>query len=241
MGSTISALLAKENGLRFDCIFADTLIESKWLYEGLDQLEKAIGQPIYKVKDGRDPWDVFVDKRYIGNTRTAHCSTELKTVPVRNWIYKTSTPNDILVLGMDWTEQDRIERAQERWHIPVTSLLNKFNCPRYEWDGILARYGLKKSLMYKLGFLHDNCGGFCVKAGLAQFKMLLLNFPEIYAYHERRMNEVLAAIPTARPFLRKTIDGEKRYLTLTQFREMIEDESINIDAFDMGGCGCFTD
>ena len=48
------------------------------------------------------------------NTRTAHCSTELKTVPVKKWLDENAKPDDPLVLGMDWSEMDRIERASEK-------------------------------------------------------------------------------------------------------------------------------
>lgn len=242
-GSAISALIAYENNLDFNLIFADTLIEDEDLYRFNKDIAKAVGKEIIYVKDGRTPWDVYVDKRWIGNTRTAHCSTELKTKPVRAWLDANSNPDDPLVIGMDWTEMDRIERAQKNWNPrPVVSLLNQFNVSRHEFDGILKRHGVEEPRLYKLGYEHNNCGGFCVKAGLVQFERLYRTMPERYAWHEKQMIIATDKIgDTAKPFLRKQIDGVTNYLTLTEFREWIESKTPELDMFDAGGCGCFTD
>jgi 3'-phosphoadenosine 5'-phosphosulfate sulfotransferase (PAPS reductase)/FAD synthetase len=111
LGSGISALLAFENNLDFNLIFADTLIEDSDLHRFNADIARVVGKDIVTVTDGRTPWDVYVDKKWIGNSRTAHCSTELKTKPVRAWLDVNSNPSDPLVLGMDWSEMDRIERA----------------------------------------------------------------------------------------------------------------------------------
>lgn len=236
-------MTALENGLEFNLIFADTLIEDEDLYRFNADIAKACQKEIITLTDGRTPWDVFIDKRWIGNTRTAHCSTELKTKPVRAWLDDNSAPDDPLVLGMDWSELDRIERAQKNWTPrPVVSLLNDFKVSREQFDGILARHGIKKPRLYSMGYEHNNCGGFCCKAGLKQFERLLLTNPERYAYHEAEMNRALAAIgPTARPFLRQVTDSVTDYLTLTEFRERMENDNMQIPLFDLTGCGCFTD
>lgn len=242
MGSAISALVAFERGLNFNLIFADTKIEGAELHRFKNQVAAACQKEIITVTDGRTPWDVYIDKRYIGNTRTAHCSTELKTKPVKAWLDENADPSDPLVLGMDWSEMDRIERAQKNWDRPVISLLNQFNISRAEYDFILAKYRIRKSSAYKQGFGHDNCGGFCCKAGLVQFERLLRTNPEAYRYHESEMERAMDSIgPTARPFLRTTVDGELKYLTLKEFRHRIEAGTAELPMFDEQGCGCFTD
>ncbi|HBT58901.1 MAG TPA: hypothetical protein DEA92_17490, partial [Pseudomonas sp.] len=76
------------------------LIEDEDLYRFADEIAEAVGKPIIRVVDGRTPWDVYIDSRWIGNTRTAHCSTELKTKPVMAWLEENANPDDPLVLGM---------------------------------------------------------------------------------------------------------------------------------------------
>ena len=243
MGSAVSALTALENNLEFNLIFADTLIEDEDLYRFNEDIARACGKKIITLTDGRTPWDVFIDKRWIGNSRTAHCSTELKTKPVRAWLDKNSDPLDPMVLGMDWSELDRIERAQKNWQPrPVVSLLNDYKVDRAKFDSILNRHGIKKPRLYTQGYEHNNCGGFCCKAGLKQFERLLVTNPDRYAYHEKEMNRALNAIgPTAKPFLRQVIGGDVDYLTLTEFRQRIESDNMQIPLFDKTGCGCFTD
>lgn len=193
--------------------------------------------------DGRTPWDVYVDKKWIGNTRTAHCSTALKTDHVKAYIEAHGAEDDPLVLGMDWSEMDRIERAQKRWEPrPVVSLLNEFKVDRPEYDLILNRYGIRKPRLYGEGFSHNNCGGYCCKAGLKQFANLRDKEPERYEFHAQEMERVLEEIgPTAKPFLRKTLDGELEYITLKQYERLLDTGSIDVPEFDAEGCGCFTD
>ena len=241
LGSGISALVAHEKGLDFDLIFADTLIEDEDLYRFNDDIAKAIGKDITVLTDGRTPWEVFQDKRWIGNSRTAHCSTELKTKPVKKYLKEHAKEGDVMALGMDWSEMDRIERAQKHWDMPVVSILNDFNISRSEFDGILKRHNIEIPRLYKLGFLHNNCGGFCCKAGQKQFKMLLDNFPERYKWHEEQMIIATDRIgPTAKPFLRIVKNKEKQYFSLRDFRKYLEDDN-QVDMFSESGCGCFTD
>lgn len=243
LGSGISALIAHEQGLDFNLIFADTLIEDEDLYRFNDDIAGACGKEIIHLIDGRTPWDVYIDKRWVGNTRTAHCSTELKTKPVMAWLAKYAAPDDPLVLGMDMSEIDRIERAASNWAPrPVVSLLNEFQVWRPEYELILNRYGIRKPRLYSQGYEHNNCGGFCCKAGLLQFERMYRTNPERYAYHEAEMERALAEIgPTARPFLRQSESGTTIYLTLRDFREQLEAGTMELPMFSDSGCGCFTD
>jgi len=243
MGSAVSAILALEHGLKFNLVFADTLIEDEDLYRFNDDIARACGKEVIHLTDGRTPWDVYVDNRWIGNTRTAHCSTELKTKPVRKWLEENAQPDDPLVLGMDMSELDRLERASKQWTPrPVVSLINEYGLWRPQWPELLARHNVKPPRLYSLGYEHNNCGGFCCKAGLVQFERLYRTNPERYAYHEKEMERAMGEIgPTAKPFLRQSYQGEIQYITLKDFRLGIESQTMELPMFDDAGCGCFTD
>ncbi len=73
-------------------LFCDTLIEEEDLYRFVDHGAKALGLELVKIADGRTPWEVFKDKKYQGNTRTAHCSQRLKTDVVRKWMSENCLP-----------------------------------------------------------------------------------------------------------------------------------------------------
>ena len=107
---------------------------------------------------------------------------------------------------------------------------------------ILKRHGIAKPRLYKLGYEHNNCGGFCVKAGQVQFERLYRTMPERYKWHEKQMIIATDAIgPTAKPFLRMTVGGELKYIDLKEFREHLEAGTAELDMFAGAGCGCFTD
>jgi len=243
MGSAVSALVAYENGLDFNLIFADTLIEDEDLYRFNQDVANAVGKEIIHLTDGRTPWDVYIDKRWIGNSRTAHCSTELKTKPVKAWLAENSKESDPLVLGMDWSEQDRIDRAAANWAPrPVVSLLNRYKITRPMFEPMLKRHGIRKPRLYGQGYEHNNCGGFCCKAGLVQFERLYRTNPERFSYHEQEMERAMSEIgDTARPFLRRVRHGETQYITLREFREELDSGTMELPMFDAAGCGCFTD
>jgi hypothetical protein len=90
-----------------------------------------------------------------------------------------------------------------------------------------------------MGFQHNNCGGFCVKAGQAAFALLYFRFPERYAYHEAKEEEM-------RQFLGKDVailrhrGGEKKGqpMTMKEFRET-KIASGKYDKLDWGACSCY--
>lgn len=195
------------------------------------------------LQDGRTPWEVYADVRFIGNTRKAQCSTKLKGNPVSQHVQYWSEPTDPLVLGMDIGEQDRIDRAARRWAPrPVVSLLNQYRIPKTDYGKWLDYYGIGRPRLYDYGFSHNNCGGFCCKAGQKQFANLYHSMPERYRWHEEQMEQTMAAIGyTAKPFLREVVNGETQYMTLKEYRGQLEDDLFVAPEYGEEGCGCFTD
>lgn len=222
-------------------VFTDVLIEDEDLYRFLPEAAANVGGNFITITDGRDPWDVFHEKRYMGNTRTAHCSEELKSKPFYNWLDEQGWDDAVVYLGIDWTESHRLDNARKRrpdinYYAP---LCEAPYLTRTDMIAELKKNNIELPRLYKMGFAHNNCGGGCVKAGQAQWAALLKEMPDRYKYFEDRQNKMMAEIPTARPFLRKTENGELKYLTLTRFKEMVRQEPQQVDAFDWGGCGCF--
>ena len=58
----------------------------------------------------------------------------------------------------------------------------------------LNNMGIETPRLYKLGFMHNNCGGFCFKAGMGHFKLLLEKMPERYKYHEEKEQALIKKI-----------------------------------------------
>jgi hypothetical protein len=203
---------------------------------------------LYWVQDGRDPWDVFRDVRFLGNTRVAKCSHVLKQDRARRWLEENCDPADTTIyLGIHWSEGDRFfgsktkSGARELWspwrcEAPLCeSPLIAATAPA-SW---LESAGIRRPRLYAMGFPHNNCAGFCVKAGQAHFRNLLVKFPERYAYHERREEELRTYLGKDVAILRDRRGGKLTPLTMAKFRQRVE-EGWKCDLFDWGGCGCFS-
>jgi len=221
-------------------VFTDVLIEDEDLYRFLHEAAKDVGGELIVLKDGRDPWQVFKDKRYMGNTRTAHCSQELKSKPFERWLEEQSFDDFVVYLGIDWSEEHRLHSHRKHVAHKVEAPL----CDRpflYKSDMIneLKKSGIELPKLYKMGFAHNNCGGGCVKAGQGQWAKLYIEMPERYLEFEEKQEKLMREVPTARPFLRMTIDKKLTYLTLREFRKNHLEFGGDIDMNDIGGCGCF--
>lgn len=236
-------------------LFADTLIEDDDLYRFLGDAEKNLGLPIERTADGRTPWELFRSEKFIGNTRVDICSRVLKRELLRSWLDEHHPDGVRVAVGIDWTEIHRCDRITEglRPHVAVYPLIDA-GIDKVQAFEMLAETGIPEPDLYKLGFEHNNCGGFCVKAGQAQFARLLITKPERYAMHEaeeeatrdffgkdvailrdRRKASVAAWNEEHQPEkLRKAIP-----MTLREFRERVA--TGDYDASDIGGCGCATD
>jgi len=226
-------------------LFADTLIEDQDLYRFLDEASANVGAPLMRIVEGRDPWQVFFDERMLGNSRFDPCSKILKRRMVDRWLSNNCDPAATTVyVGIDWTEEHRFgplraRRATDGWHYEAP-LCEPPYYDRDEARRALAAAGIRLPRLYELGFSHNNCGGFCVKAGHAHFALLLRTMPERYAYHEAKEQEIRSFLGRSDISILtdRSGDGKKKPFTLTELRKRIE-AGWQSDLFDIGGCGCF--
>lgn len=244
--ATARHVIAQHGTTGVTLLFADTNAEDEDLYTFNEQASAQLGVPITRVADAqeRDPWKVFEDKRWLGNTRIAQCSLELKLKPCEDWLGANRDPaNTTLYVGLDWSEPHRIPGNRAGWapwpvEYPLTSP------PYYDKDQLRAEAraaGLIDPRLYRLGFPHNNCGGGCVKGGVGQWVRLLEVFPERYARHEAFEQRMRAKLGKDVSILRDRTGGDTKPLTLAALRQRIEEQPDQLDLFDEGGCGCFTE
>jgi hypothetical protein len=222
-------------------LFADTLTEDEDLYRFLGDIERHLG-PITRLADGRTVWQVFRDVRFLGNSRIDPCSRILKRELLRRWLAQHCQPDETVVyLGFDWDEAHRMERARPHW-APWTVRAPMTEPPYLSRAAVMDELradGIAPPRLYAMGFHHNNCGGFCVKAGQAQFAQLLRQLPDRYAEHEQREQELRAYLGADVAILKHRSGPKKgRAMTLREFRERLEAQGEH-DQLDWGACSCF--
>ncbi|MDH2426432.1 hypothetical protein [Sphaerisporangium sp. TRM90804] len=168
-------------------LFADTRAEDPDLYRFLADSTCQLGVPLTTVADGRTPFGVFADQRFLGNARIAPCTLHLKQIPCRRWLQQHTDPaHAIIYVGIDWNEKHRcagIERGWAPW--PVRFPLCE--PPRLTKQQMLDQaraLGLEVPVLYR-HFDHNNCAGMCVRAGQRHWATLLEVYPDRYARAER--------------------------------------------------------
>jgi hypothetical protein len=197
------------------------------------------------LMDGRTPWEVFHDAKFIGNSRVAQCSHKLKQDPCRDWLTANLHPDATTVyVGIDWSESPRFfgkggkPGAKDHW-LPYACEAPLCDPPYLTKTDVAKeaeRNDLDPPRLYDLGFPHANCGGFCVRGGHAHFKRLLDQLPEVYAYHEMKEEEMRDYLKKDVAIMRDRRGGQSRPLPMVEFRERFQDD---YDRSDWGGCGCF--
>lgn len=227
-------------------LFTDTLMEDPDLYRFLVEGAENIGGELVHLIEGRTPWQVFKDNRFLGNSRVDLCSRILKREIADKYI-KTNFPDPSTVtiyLGYDWTEIHRYKRAAARWlpYIVKSPMCDPPFMRKDQMEEELAKQGIKRARLYDLGFAHNNCGGFCIKAGEAHFEHLLNTLPDVFAYHEQQEQKLREYLGKDVAVLRhRSGPKENQPLTLREFRELHTTGQLKIDWTDIGGCGCFSD
>lgn len=220
-------------------LFANTLMEDEDLYRFLQEAAENVGGDFIGIEDGRHLWEVFRDERIL-NHRLDPCSRILKRDLLDRWVRFHYTPDEcIRYVGIDWTEEHRLERMIHRFapYKVEAPLCDPPYLSKQDIRDCLAAEGIELPRLYRLGFPHNNCGGFCIKAGQAQFALLLRTFPDRYRYHEEKEQELIAELGDGAYILRDRRGGITKPLTLRAFRERLEATGEH-DKQEWGGCGC---
>lgn len=232
-------------------LFTDTGIEDEELYPFLEAAARDVGAPLVKIADGRTPWELFMQERMIGNSRADLCSRVLKREVADRWLRDNCDPaHTTIYLGIDWSESHRFDDGEGRgakhrfaragW-VCEAPLCEPPLVTKIGMLAALAETGIPTPRMYGMGFAHHNCGGFCIKAGIGHFALLLEQMPVRYIEHELAEEAWQRATGKPNTVLRDRRKGKPtRPLSLRELRERIQGGG-EVDRFEIGGCGCFVE
>jgi len=191
------------------------------------------------IAEGRHPWEVFEDRRFIGNSSVDPCSRILKREFMDAWRDSNCTPDAcVMYVGIDWSEKHRLARmlplvAPWRYEAPLCEPPYMTKCGVLDW---MRSECIEPSRGYALGFPHDNCGGFCCKAGIAHFAQLYRVRRSVFDWHEWWEQRLRSQVGDY-SMLTDRRGGTKKPLTLSALRERIE-SGEQFGSEEWGGCGC---
>lgn len=192
------------------------------------------------LSEGRTPWEVFHDERYVGNSRVDPCSKILKRKLLDRWVSENCGYGTIHYLGLDWAEPGR----RERFSAAFSPRLTAFPMAEQPWLAKsmvlqLARdRGITPPRLYSFGFKHANCGGWCCKFGQSQAKRLLDWLYDYYLFCEQEEQALREFLGKDVACLRDRSSGESKALPLRVLRQRIE-SGDQCDMSDLGACHCF--
>jgi 3'-phosphoadenosine 5'-phosphosulfate sulfotransferase (PAPS reductase)/FAD synthetase len=216
----------------------------RFIHEAAEQLESEL----IVLNQGMNIWEIFKKDRFLGNARLANCSKFLKQRPCRKWLQENTDPDEAAVfVGIDWTETHRISairQAYDPWPAFAPLAERKPYLSKDDMMDWARSVGLKPPQMYEHGYPHANCGGGCVRAGHAQFKLLLEQNPERFAWWERNEQDLRDYLDKPVAILRDRSGGRTRPMPLSEFREKLQggpEQMSLLDLDEYGGCGCFVD
>ena len=232
-----------------------------WVADLRERATDAMPELIW-LAEGRDPWEIFRDGRFLGNSRVDPCSRIGKREIADAWRMgachragELFGVADTFAVGIGLHEKHRFDdglggglgprMAAESWlyHAPLIEAeeasehLTLLLAP-------VEQLGVRGQRMYRQGYKHGNCGGFCIKAGMAHWANRFRVAPERFAY-DAMMERKLGAL-LGKPISMLTDrsgGGGKRPLTLDAFAERLRTQPQRKYEYQPGesGCGCMTE
>ncbi|MGF7009752.1 hypothetical protein M2146_000263 [Lachnospiraceae bacterium PF1-22] len=150
----------------------------------LDREIEIIQSDRYKSID-----EVIERDRYINGPGGAACTKRLKKEVRRQW-EKDNPDHHTYVWGYDVGEKHRADRLLES----LTDYDHEFplidqGLSKEECHGIADKLGLKRPLMYDLGYPNNNCIG-CVKGGMGYWNKIRMDFPEVFERRARQERDI---------------------------------------------------
>jgi hypothetical protein len=221
-------------------LFADTLMEDEDLYRFKDECVAFLGCELVTLTNGKTPFEIFKQEKFMGNSRVDPCSKTLKREPLNKWFTTNYAVDDAQMhLGIDYSESHRLDGVQKRMspYIYRSTLAEEGRIINKDYS---EQFGIRRPRLYDWKLGHNNCGGFCIKAGLGHYKALYEANPERYREFESKEQEVYDVIGATYPFLKKTENKVLRRLTLKQYREefLMQGKVTALESQEYGGCGC---
>ena len=154
--------------------------------------EKLIGTEIEFLKSEKykDVADVIRKTRMINSPYGAACTGMLKKAVRKKWENEHLGEPLTYVWGMDAKEKNRADRIIQNFpEFEHEFPLIDRNLSKEDCHALALRLGLKRPVMYDMGYQNNNCLG-CVKSGMWYWNKIRKDFPEVFKQRAELEREV---------------------------------------------------
>ena len=153
--------------------------------------EKVLGRKIECLESRyKSVENVIETFRYVNGAYGAKCTEILKKRVRKEWEYEHREYEITYVWGFDCTEKHRADRLKETmFEFQHEFPLIEKDLTKEDAHGMLAALGIKRPLMYDLGYKNNNCIG-CVKGGMGYWNKIRVDFPEVFQRMAKLEREV---------------------------------------------------
>ena len=158
----------------------------------LKDCEKALGKEIEILQSQYNNVENVVKTfRFINSPYGAKCTQILKKRVRKEW--EQGKKDLTYIWGYDLSEKHRAERLLEA----MPEFNHKFplierGFSKEDCHGILRELGIKRPLMYEIGYRNNNCIG-CVKGGMGYWNRIRKDFPEVFEARAKLEREIGAS------------------------------------------------
>ena len=129
--------------------------------------------------------------RFVTSPHVAKCTEKLKKDIRRKWEYEHPGKHTY-VWGMDCSEREkgRADSLQEAMpdYEHIFPLIER-EMTKEDAHGFASKMGLKRPVMYDLGYQNNNCTG-CVKGGMGYWNKIRRDFPEVFACRAKMERDI---------------------------------------------------
>ena len=189
VSSFIAAYLAKPDRI----VYIDVANQHPDSLRFVMDCQRVLGQPIEVLRDVKyaaSVDNVITGRRYINGPSGAQCTTLLKKRVRQEWERDNLTGDDVYVFGYDVDERHRAERLEAstleaRLEFPLI----EHGVTKADAHGMCERLGVRRPLMYDLGYPNNNCIG-CVKGGKGYWNRIRQDFPEVFKRRAAQEREI---------------------------------------------------
>lgn len=143
--------------------------------------EKLLGKEVEILKpEYGNVQNVIKKFRFINSPYGAKCTQVLKKTTRNRWENEHREYELTYVWGFDAKETNRANRLRETMlNVSHEFPLIDYNISKAQAHGMCEALGVKRPIMYDLGYSNNNCIG-CVKGGMGYWNKIRVDFPEVF-------------------------------------------------------------